>query len=337
MNPWWRRPAAEDGPARPEPAGAAAPAADVQEKERGQTVESAAGTTARAAAEAAEGSAAGKTARVVDTSSLLVDAESPAGAVGAGDAAPEAVIDRAVQEEAAPETPASDSENAGEEHVSPALEAATEPAKPAAATPVDPDRPAPARRRRRRRRRRRGGRGRGRGRAPQPDESSDAVAKAAPTAGRHGSSRPQAGRAAALLDLGALKRDLGKAAVLDPEGLFARLDEELGKLVLRRVYTDAGDRDLDRAALHGGGAEVVDVPSHAEKGDCSAAVRIVVDALEICYTMRGMDTMVLVASSGRMLPLVAKLQQNGVTVIGLGGAGANARVRGQCDRFIDVG
>ena len=150
-------------------------------------------------------------------------------------------------------------------------------------------------------------------------------------------SRQQAGRAAVLLDLGALKRDLGAAAVLDPEGLFARLGGDLGKLVLRRVYADARDRDLDRAGLHKGGAEVVDVPSNPEERGCSAAVRIVVDALELCYTKRGVNTLVLVASSIQMLPLVAKLQQNGVTVIGLGGAAADLQVRGQCDRFIDLG
>lgn len=140
-----------------------------------------------------------------------------------------------------------------------------------------------------------------------------------------------------LLDVEALKRSLGAAAGIDPEGLFARLDGDLGKLVLRRVYADARDRDLDRAALHRGGAEVVDVPANPEERGCSAAVRIVVDALELCYTKHGIGTMVLVASSVQMLPLVAKLQQNGVTVIGLGGADANTQVRGQCDRFIDLG
>ena len=139
-----------------------------------------------------------------------------------------------------------------------------------------------------------------------------------------------------LLDVEALKRNLGEAAGIDPEGLFARLDGELGKLVLRRVYADARDRDLDRAALHRSGTEVVDVPANPEERGCPAAVRIVVDALELCYTKRGIGTMVLVASSVQMLPLVAKLQQNGITVIGLGGADANTQVRGQCDRFIDL-
>lgn len=343
MNPWWRRPAAEDGSARPESAGASAPVPAAQKKEQkdAQTEEPAAETAARAVAEAARGSAADGTARFVDASALLVDTELSVGDADAGDdaddSAPSPGSDWAVQEKEAPGPLSSDREDAGEGHVSPVLDAGIESAQPVEAAPAAADRPAPARRRRRRRRGRRG-RGRGRGRAPQPDEPSDAAEKAAPApAARPGASRPRAGRAAALLDLSALKRDLGKGAVLDPEGLFALLDGELGKLVLRRVYADAGDRHLDRAALHRGGAEVVDVPSHTQERGCSAAVRIVVDALELCYTMRGIGIMVLAASSVQMLPLVAKLQQNGVTVIGLGGAGANAQVRSQCDRFIGLG
>ena len=139
-----------------------------------------------------------------------------------------------------------------------------------------------------------------------------------------------------LLDLGGLERSLDGRPALDLEGLLARLDGELGKLVLRRVYADASDRKLDRRALHGGGAEVVDVPSGTEVRGCSAAVRIVVDALELCYTKRSVDTVVLVATSVQMLPLVAKLQQSGVTVVGLGGSGGDAQVRAQCDRFIDL-
>lgn len=332
MNPWWRRPAAEDGPVRAKAKRGRAPA-PVEQKEESETgKELAAGPDAQAVAEAPEGSAAAERARADDSSSLLVDAEPPAEDAEAGGDAPEAVTEPAVQEDAAPD--AADGKDAGEGRVSPALEAATEPAKPARTAAADEDKPAPAKRRRRRRRRG----GRGRGRAAEPDGESSVKEKTAPAvAGRRRAASPQAGRGAVLLDLGALQRDLGEAAVLDPEGLFARLDGDLGKLVLRRVYADARDGDLDRAALHRGGAEVVDVPSNPEERGCSAAVRIVVDALELCYTKRGVKTMVLVASSIQMLPLVAKLQQNGVTVIGLGGAGANAQVRGQCDRFIDLG
>ena len=328
MDPWWRRPAAEDGPVRAKAKRGRAPA-PVEKKKSETARKPAAGPDAQVVAEAPEGSAKAKSAPADDSSSLLVDAAPPA---EAGGDAPETVTDPAAREDSPPD--AADGKDAGEGRVSPALEAATEPAKPARTAAADEDKPAPAKRRRRRR----GGRGRGRGRTAQLDGESSVKDKTAPApAGRRRAASPEAGRAAVLLDLGALKRDLGEAAVLDPEGLFARLDGDLGKLVLRRVYADARDRDLDRAALHRGGAEVVDVPSNPEERGCSSAVRIVVDALELCYTKRGVNTMVLAASSIQMLPLVAKLQQNGVKVVGLGGAGANAQVRGQCDRFIDLG
>ena len=316
MNPWWRRQVAEDAPARAAPESASA--ADASEPE------------AQAAVEEVEAPTAEETAPAADSSSLPVDAERPAGDAEAGVDAPEAGPNAAAEEDVAPVTDLADGEDAGEASISPALEAATEPAQPASPTPEDE--PAPARRRRRRR----GGRGRGRAAQSDGESSAAKVTRAAP-AGPPSASPSAAGRAAVLLDLGALKRGLEATSGLDPEGLFARLDGDLGKLVLRRVYADARDDDLDRSALHRGGVEVVDVPANMEERGCSAAVRIVVDALELCYTKPGVNTMVLVASSVQMLPLVAKLQQNGVTVIGLGGADANALVRGQCDRFIDLG
>ncbi len=336
MNPWWRRPVAENSPAKAAPERGSAPDAGVQEEESGQIEEPAGEPEARAAAEEVEAAAAEESAPAADSSSLLVDAEPAAGDAEAGVDAPEAAPDAAAEEDVAREADAADGHDPGEASVSPALEAATEPARPARPTPADEDKPVPSRRRRRRRRR--GGRGRGRGRAAQSDgESSAAKETRAVPAGPPAASPSAAGRTAVLLDLGALKRSLGETSGLDPEGLFAGLDGDLGKLVLRRVYADAVDHDLDRAALHRDGVEVVDVPSNMEERGCSAAVRIVVDALELCYTKPGVNTMVLVASSVQTLPLVAKLQQNGVTVIGLGGADANAQVRGQCDRFIDVG
>ncbi|MYF94540.1 MAG: NYN domain-containing protein [Holophagales bacterium] len=225
-------------------------------------------------------------------------------------------------------------EEAPEPPVSAALEAATEPAAPARPATGEAGEAAPAKRRRRRRRRSRRGR-RGGGAQQQGETGKDAEALS-PEAAQRERRSDGPGRAAVLLDLGGLERSLDGGSALDLEGLLARLDGELGKLVLRRVYADASDGKLDRGALHGGGTEVVDVPSGTEVRGCSAAVRIVVDALELCYTKRSVDTVVLVTTSVQMLPLVAKLQQNGVTVVGLGGSEGDAQVRAQCDRFIDL-
>ncbi|MYA08130.1 MAG: NYN domain-containing protein [Holophagales bacterium] len=256
--------------------------------------------------------------------------------VGPEAARPEAEDEPRVETPAETEPAADDApaEEAAEPPVSPALEAATEPAEPARPATGEAGEAAPAKRRRRRRRRSRRGRGGG-GSQQQGDAGQDAEARSS-TGGPRRKRSDGPGRAAVLLDLGGLERSLDGGSALDPEGLLARLDGELGKLVLRRVYADASDGKLDRGALHGGGAEVVDVPSGTEVRGCSAAVRIVVDALELCYTKRGVDTVVLVATSVQMLPLVAKLQQNGVTVVGLGGSEGDAQVRAQCDRFIDL-
>ena len=307
MNPWWRRPAAEEkpGPARPETASA--------ETEDEPQVETAGGDGAAAAPEPDE-----------DELTASEPTEAPLAELAAAEEAPGG------QEEGAEEA-----EPAAEPPVSAALEAATEPAEPARpATGDDDEAPPPKRRRRRRRRSRRRGRGGG---PQQQGETGEGAEAQGPAAAPRKTKSGGPGRAAVLLDLGGLERSLEGGPALDAEGLLARLDGELGKLVLRRVYADASEERLDRKALHGGGAEVVDVPSGTEVRGCSAAVRIVVDALELCYTKRSVDTVVLVATSVQMLPLVAKLQMNGLTVIGLGGSEGDAQVRAQCDRFIDLG
>lgn len=304
MNPWWRRPAAEEKPglARPEAASA--------ETEDEPQVETAGGDESAAAPEPTEAPLA----------ELAAAEDAPGGQEEAG------------FKGSADEAPA---EPAAEPPVSAALEAATEPAEPARPATGDDGEAAPPKRRRRRRRR---SRRRGRGGGPQQqDEAGEGAEAQGPAAAPRKTKSGGPGRAAVLLDLGGLERSLEGGPALDAEGLLARLDGELGKLVLRRVYADASEERLDRKALHGGGAEVVDVPSGTEVRGCSAAVRIVVDALELCYTKRSVDTVVLVATSVQMLPLVAKLQMNGLTVIGLGGPEGDAQVRAQCDRFIDLG
>lgn len=303
MNPWWRRPAAEEkpGPARPEAASA--------ETEDEPQVETAGTDKSAAAPESGE-----------DQSTASEPTEAPLAEAAAAEEAPGG------QEEAAEEA-----EPAAELRVSAALEAATEPAEPARpVTGEDGEAAPPKRRRRRRRRSRRRGRGGG------PQQQGEGAEAQGPASAPRKTKSGGPGRAAVLLDLGGLERSLEGGPALDAEGLLARLDGELGKLVLRRVYADASEERLDRKALHGGGAEVVDVPSGTEVRGCSAAVRIVVDALELCYTKRSVDTVVLVATSVQMLPLVAKLQMNGLTVIGLGGSEGDAQVRAQCDRFIDL-
>ena len=324
MNPWWRRPAAEE---KPGPAGSETASAETEDEPRHEAAAEAEPTEDSEPAEdaAVEETAASEPTGTPAAAVLAAAEESPGGQEEAAEEASEGSAD---------EVPA---EPAAEPRVSAALEAATEPAEPAEparpATGDDGEAAPPKRRRRRRRRSRRRGRGGG---PQQQGEAGEGAEAQGPAAAPRKTKSGGPGRAAVLLDLGGLERSLEGGPALDAEGLLARLDGELGKLVLRRVYADASEERLDRKALHGGGAEVVDVPSGTEVRGCSAAVRIVVDALELCYTKRSVDTVVLVATSVQMLPLVAKLQMNGLTVIGLGGSEGDAQVRAQCDRFIDL-
>ena len=309
MNPWWRRPAAEEkpGPVRSEKA-----SAETEDEPRLEAAAEAEPTEDTGPAEdaAVEETAASEPTET-PSAAVLVAAEESAG--GQEETAEEASEDSADEDPADP---------AAEPPVSAALEAATEPAEPARPTGDDGEAAPPKRRRRRRRRSRRRGRGGG---PQQQGEAGEGAEAQGPAVAPRKTKSGGPGRAAVLLDLGGLERSLEGGPALDAEGLLARLDGELGKLVLRRVYADASEERLDRKALHGGGAEVVDVPSGTEVRGCSAAVRIVVDALELCYTKRSVDTVVLVATSVQMLPLVAKLQMNGLTVIGPGGRRATRR------------
>jgi len=321
VNPWWRKPAAEE---KAGPAGSETASPETEDESRHEAAAEAEPTEDSEPAEdaAVEETAASEPAGTPSAAVLAAAEESPGGQEEAAEEASEGSAD---------EVPA---EPAAEPRVSAALEAATEPAEPARPATGDDGEAAPPKRRRRRRRSRRRGRGGG---PPQGGEAGQGAEAQAPAAAPRKTKSGGPGRAAVLLDLGGLERSLEGGPALDAEGLLARLDGELGKLVLRRVYADASEERLDRKALHGGGAEVVDVPSGTEVRGCSAAVRIVVDALELCYTKRSVDTVVLVATSVQMLPLVAKLQMNGLTVIGLGGSEGDAQVRAQCDRFIDLG
>ncbi len=355
MNPWWRRPAADEKPEKPRKPQKAQP--DAKAAEAGNETPAASEpddgpeNDAAATAEAVEQPTPAATAEAADSGLAA-----PEGAASAPDAEEPAASAADEPVEAGEADTAGEPADASEAAVSPALEAATEPAVPAQPTTDAPNEDQPAPRRRRRRRGRRGGRGRGRGRKASeakrqeseatPDTASEAAqvtkapAKEVAEPDVAGDAAPAVppfeavpGRSAALLDLAAMGRSLGGA--IEADALLARLDRDLGTLVLRRAYVDDRSGATDRTALHRGGAEIVDVPPAATEAERPATMRIVMDAIELAHTRQSVRTVVLVAT-GEMLPLIVRLQQAGVTVVGIGDGSGNARVRSQCDRFIDL-
>ncbi len=323
MNPWWRRPAANE---QPEPAPHGAVDNGTEDGPQPEAVEEteaadAAGTDEPVAGESGDATPTGAPASssrttAHETAAPPADVRTDAAAKGPDGSADE---------------PAA--EQAGGSSVSTVLEQATEPVEPSRPAAGDTSEPSRPRRRRRRRRSRRGGRG---GATGEPDAAGGEHPSRDTDANRPARAQAGAVRVAALLDLGELIRSLHRDLAPDLEAVLARLDDEQGKLVLRRVYVAAREQGVDREALHRAGAEVVDVPPAPDGRDRSATVQIVVDALELCYTKRGVGAVVLAASSPQILPLVAKLQQNGLAVVGLGGPEGDVQVRAQCDRFIDL-
>jgi uncharacterized LabA/DUF88 family protein len=116
------------------------------------------------------------------------------------------------------------------------------------------------------------------------------------------------------LAIGARKSRLGRFRI---ELVLKRLLEK-GRLVFRRAYCDwSGYRDEARE-FHRHGIEVVDVPQTAVSGKNSADIRMVVDAIDLCYAKEHIDFFALLSGDSDFSPLVSKLKENDKRVISCG-------------------
>jgi len=97
------------------------------------------------------------------------------------------------------------------------------------------------------------------------------------------------------------------------ERLLAR-----GHIVTKKAYCDF-DRYKDyKRDLHEAAFELIEIPHVRQSGKNSADIRMVVDALDLCYTKTHIDTFVILSGDSDFSPLVSKLRENGKTVIGVG-------------------
>ena len=110
---------------------------------------------------------------------------------------------------------------------------------------------------------------------------------------------------------------------------------EKGKVVYRRAYADWA-RFADAAAhLHDLGVELVDVPPSTRAGKNGADVRLVIDALELCYLREHIDTFVIASGDSDFVPLANKLRENDRMVIGMAVREATSPLFVKsCDEFI---
>jgi len=92
---------------------------------------------------------------------------------------------------------------------------------------------------------------------------------------------------------------------------------EKGKVVFRRAYADWTRFADATSRLHGLGVELVDVPPSTRAGKNGADMRLVIDALELCYLREHIDTFVIASGDSDFCPLAYKLRENDRIVIGL--------------------
>ena len=87
--------------------------------------------------------------------------------------------------------------------------------------------------------------------------------------------------------------------------------------------------------MHEANFELIEIPHVRQSGKNSADIRLVVDALDLCYTKSHVDTFVIISGDSDFSPLVSKLRENAKTVIGVGVKNSTSDLfLNNCDEFI---
>jgi len=110
---------------------------------------------------------------------------------------------------------------------------------------------------------------------------------------------------------------------------------EKGRIVFKRAYCDWGRHRGSVREFHTQGVELVDIPQSKASGKNSADIRMVVDALDLCYQKQHVDTFALVSGDSDFSPLVNKLKENDKRVVGCGiRASTSDLLVSSCDEFL---
>src|SRR6201990_1951099 len=106
-------------------------------------------------------------------------------------------------------------------------------------------------------------------------------------------------------------------------------------IVVKKAFCDWERYKDCRAAMHGASFELIEIPHVRQSGKNSADIRMVVDALDLCYTKQHVDTFVILSVTSDFSPLVSKLRENTKTVIGMGVKNSSSDLFiNNCDEFI---
>lgn len=108
-----------------------------------------------------------------------------------------------------------------------------------------------------------------------------------------------------------------------------------GTIVVKKAYCDWDRYKKFKAIMHEAAFELIDIPHVRQSGKNSADIRMVVDALDLCYTKLHVDTFVVISGDSDFSPLVSKLRENAKTVIGVGVKNSTSDLLiNNCDEFI---
>ena len=125
-----------------------------------------------------------------------------------------------------------------------------------------------------------------------------------------------------------------KFAAFDMQKVLERLLLK-GSIVVKKAYCDWERYKDFKATMHEAAFELIEIPHVRQSGKNSADIRLVVDALDLCYTKSHVDTFVIISGDSDFSPLVSKLRENNKLVIGVGVKGSSSDLLiANCDEFI---
>lgn len=108
-----------------------------------------------------------------------------------------------------------------------------------------------------------------------------------------------------------------------------------GSIVVKKAYCDWERYKDFKSTMHEAAFELIEIPHVRQSGKNSADIRMVVDALDLCYTKAHVDGFVIISGDSDFSPLVSKLRENNKYVIGIGVKDSTSDLlAANCDEFI---
>jgi uncharacterized LabA/DUF88 family protein len=125
-----------------------------------------------------------------------------------------------------------------------------------------------------------------------------------------------------------------KYAQFDMQKVLERLLLK-GSIIVKKAYCDWERYKAFKARMHEAAFELIEIPHVRQSGKNSADIRLVVDALDLCYTKAHVDTFVILSGDSDFSPLVSKLRENNKIVIGVGvKTSTSDLLTANCDEFL---